>query len=215
MSIFKTTALTLIISLSLLVGLPVMGEDNGQAEQEQSESQGAFWGALIGALVGAFIGDDNQEQAINAAIGAAIGAGAGLLLDNTLDQGKDGKQAESESERADRVIREMRATNQQLSQELTAYQQKIDRLVKSQGKASYRDLRKQKQILDQRTADAKQALAQLINELKISQQLYQDYQRGNNSTELLQWQVRVAKLEQEKYELELKIEDFTALKSRL
>jgi uncharacterized protein (UPF0335 family) len=111
----------------------------------------------------------------------------------------------------------MRATNQQLGQELTAYQQKIDRLeqAKSQGKANYRDLRKQKQILDQRTKHAKQALAQLTNELKISQQLYQDYQRGNNSTDLLQWQVRVAKLEQEKYELELKIEDFTALKSRL
>jgi gas vesicle protein len=138
-----------------------MGEDNQQ-------TQGAFWGALIGALVGAFIGDENKEQARNAAIGAAIGAGAGLLIDKTRQNSNQAQAAEPESDRAERVIKEMRATNQQLRQELTAYQQQIDRLelAKSQGKANSRDLQKQKQILQQRQASAEQALSQLTNELK-------------------------------------------------
>jgi len=210
MNSFKITALILILSLS---GLPVMGEEKA----EDNQTQGAFWGALIGAVVGAFIGDENEDQARNAAIGAAIGAGAGLLLGKTLDQPQKAQAAESESARADRIIREMRATNQQLREDLSGYQQKIERLeqAKSQGNVNYRDLQKQKQILQQRQASAEQALSQLTNELKLSQQFYRNSQRENKSNELLQWQIRIAQLEQEKYELESSIDDLMAMKSRL
>ncbi|MEN8220687.1 MAG: YMGG-like glycine zipper-containing protein [Pseudomonadota bacterium] len=157
MNRFKTSALILSLTLSLS-GLPAMGEDN-------QETQGALLGALIGALVGAFIGDENKEQARNAAIGAAIGAGAGLLIDKTRKNSNQAQAAEPETVRADRVIKEMRATNQQLRQELTAYQQQIDRLelAKSQGKTNSRDLQKQRQILQQRQASAEQALSQLTS----------------------------------------------------
>jgi len=203
MNSYKITALILILSLS---GLPVMGEE------KENQTQGAFWGAFIGAVVGAFIGDDNEDQARNAAIGAAIGAGAGLLLGKTLDQPQKAQAAESKNDRADRIIREMRATNQQLREDLSGYQQKIDRLAKSQGNVNSRDLQKQKEILQQRQASAEQALSQLTNELKLSQQLYRDSQQEN---ELLQWQIRIAQLEQEKYELESSIADLMAMKSRL
>jgi len=205
MNSFKITALILILSLS---GLPVMGEEKA----EENKTQGALWGAFLGAVVGALIGDDNEDQARNAAIGAAIGAGAGLLLGKTLDQPQKAQAAESKNDRADRIIREMRATNQQLREDLSGYQQKIDRLAKSQGNVNYRELQKQKQILQERQASAEQALSQLTNELKLSQQLYRDSQQEN---ELLQWQIRIAQLEQEKYELESSIADLMAMKSRL
>ncbi len=187
MHTFKTSVLILIFSL---LGLPALSEEQQLQEEEEEQSLGAYWGALIGGMVGAFIGDDGKAQAINAAIGAAIGAGAGLLLDKTVGQQANQK-IESESERAERIIREMRATNQQLKEDV-------------------RYLRGQKQVLQQRLAHAEQSLAQLISELEISQRHYRNSQQKNKSIDLLQWQVRVAKLKQEKYELESNIEDLKA-----
>lgn len=219
MNRLKTTALILILSFSLSA-LPVMGQDSQYQEEEQTETnnRGAFWGALIGGLLGTFFGDNNQDQAINAAIGAAIGAGAGLLLDKKIELSQDdnqGQPTESKSERAERMIREVRTTNEQLRQDLISYQQQFDWLAKSQGNANLPSLRKPKQILQQHQANAEQTLAILTNELKGLQQLYRKYERKGNFTESLQWQVRIAKMEQEKYELESNIEELTIIKSRL
>ncbi len=56
---------------------------------------------------------------------------------------------------------------------------------------------------------AEQSLVLLRNELEISQQRYFYYKQENNFNELLQWQVRIAKLKQEKYELESTLEKFS------
>ncbi|MDM8559941.1 hypothetical protein [Candidatus Parabeggiatoa sp. HSG14] len=224
MKMFNTTALMLVISLSLS-GVPVMAEDNqgSQNDQTETKTQGAFWGALIGGILGAILGNDAESKAKGAAIGAMLGGGAGFLLSSKVAERKQQyatreEAIAGETMRLESLAQEIRITNQQLKQDIQKYEQQIVKLQQDidKGRATgYANLQRYKKRLQQRKISAEESLAKLVEELDMSQQLYKEYQRGNRSIELDIWQIKIDKLEQEKYQLQASIEDLTSMNSRL
>jgi uncharacterized protein YcfJ len=223
MKLFKTTGLVLVISLSLST-IPVIAQDNqdSQDTQTQPKTQGTFWGAVIGGVLGAFFGDDVESRAQAATIGAMIGGGAGFLLSSKAAERKQQyatreEAIAGETARLESLVQEMRPTNQQLKRDVQKYEQQIAKLQQNieKGKAtSYTVLQRQKKHLQQRQVNAEESLAKLKGELDISQQLYKKFQRSNSSIELDVWQIKIDKLEQEKYQLEASIDDLTLMNTR-
>ena len=223
----RTILLILITTLSLSTSL-VKGqqqeENNSRLEEDQTETkvQGTAWGALLGGVIGALAGKDKKDRVKKAAIGAAIGAGAGFLLGQEVAQRKlqyaNQEQAiATEMARIEQFTQQTNLANQQLKQDIQAYEQQIAQLQQrlNQGKATYFERNDQKQVIQQRQKAAEQTLTDLAKELQISQQLLEEYRQESNPAELEQWQYRIAQLEEEKHQLESSIEELTAMNSRL
>jgi len=220
----KNGVLILVISLSLAGFTAIAQEDNQNLEEDQTQTkiQGAGWGAAFGAALGALMGDDKNDKLRNAAIGAVIGAGAGFLLGNEVAKRKEQyanqEQAlNGEIAKIQQSVREAQVKNQQLRQDIQTYQQQIAQVQQqiNEGKASYFDLYDQKQVMQKRQESAEQSLTELEKELAIAQQLYKEYEPQSTPAELEQWQTKLAKLEQEKFQLESSIDELTAMNSSL
>ncbi len=192
----------------------------GMNDQDATKTQGVVGGAALGALIGQIIGRDTKSTVIGAAIGGIVGGVVGNEVAKRKSAYKNKEDMiAKETERTRQFIAELEGINNQLRDDIAAYNKKIDALIVdyNKRKASKQQLIAQKKEVERNKAKAEKMLQAVEKELKVSQQLLADAKTSKKAreSETRGWLAKINELGQARDELKAYIGELTATSERI